>query len=104
MQAGRLSDTGPGERRVFAFITDPAIDLGVYKELSPGHQLNIYEPYYQNCKYGFILEYFVKSKLAQRLMKQLKNLEIADAGVYKECKIPKDLITPEKEKPLYVWR
>ena len=103
LQAGRLSDTGPGERKIFAFITDPAIDLGVYKELSQGGELNIYEPYYQNCKYSFILEYFVKSKPAQRLVEQLKNLEIADAGVYKECKIPKDLNTPEKEKALYVW-
>ena len=103
LQAGRLSDTAANERKVFAFITDPAIDLRVYKELSPAGELNIYEPYYQNCKYSFILEYFVKSKPAERLVEQLKNLEIADAGVYKECKIPKDLNTPEKEKALYVW-
>lgn len=103
LQAQRLTDSGPNERKIFAFITDPETDLGLYKDLSRQGQLNIYEPYYQNCKYCFVLEYFVKSKLADGLVEQLKNLEIADAAVYQECKIPKDLNTPEKEKALYVW-
>ena len=103
LQAKRLSGTGPDERKVFAFITDPATDLRMYKHLSGQGQLNIYEPYYENCKYCFVLEYFVKSKRAEELVDQLKHLEIADAAVYQECKIPKNLNAPEKEKGLYVW-
>jgi hypothetical protein len=103
LQAERLSDTGPDQRKVFAFITDPATDLRLYKDLSRQGQLNIYEPYYQNCKYCFILEYFVKSKLAEGLVEQLKALQITDAAVYQQCKIPKNVNAPEKENALYVW-
>ena len=103
LQAERLSDTGPDQRKVFAFITDPATDLRLCKDLSRQGQLNIYEPYYQNCKYCFILEYFVKSKLAEGLVEQLKALQITDAAVYQQCKIPKNVNAPEKEKALYVW-
>jgi hypothetical protein len=103
LKAGRLTDTGANERKVFAFITDPATDLRIYEDLLPEGQLNIYEPYYENCKYGFVLEYFVKSKFAERLVGQLKNPEITDAAVYHECKISKDPNTAEKEKALYVW-
>jgi hypothetical protein len=103
LQAERLSDTGPDQRKVFAFITDPATDLRLYKDLSRQGQLNIYEPYYQNCKYCFVLEYFVKSKLGEELVEQLKTLEIADAAVYQQCKIPKNVKAREKEKALYVW-
>ena len=103
IQAERLSDTGPDERKVFAFIRDPATDLEIYKHLSPQGQLNIYEPYYENCKYCFVLEYFVKSKLAEELVEQLKHLEITDAAVYQECKIPKSLNMTQNEKAFYVW-
>jgi hypothetical protein len=103
LHAERLSDTGPDERKVFAFITDPATDLRLYKDLCRQGQLNIYEPYYQNCKYCFILEYFVKSKLAEGLVEQLKALQITDAAVYQQCKIPKNVNAPEKENALYVW-
>jgi hypothetical protein len=103
LQAERLTDAGRNERKIFAFITNPAIDVRIYKDLSPKGQLNIYEPYYQNCTYRLVLEYFVKSKFADGLIRQLKNLEIADAAIYQECKIPKDLNTVEKEKRLYEW-
>ena len=103
LQAERLTDAGHNERKIFAFITDPAIDLRIYRDLSPKGQLNIYEPYYQNCKYCLVLEYFVKSKFADGLVEQLKNLEIVNAAVYQECKIPKELNIPEKENQLYVW-
>ena len=103
LQAGRLSDTGPDERKIFAFITNPAADLTIFKELCPQGQLNIYEPYYENCKYCFVLEYFVKRKLAGGLVEKLKNLEIVDAAVYQECKIPKNVTAPVKEEAFYVW-
>ena len=104
LQAEQLTAAGPNERKVFAFITDPATDLTVYKDLSRDGKLNIYEPYYQNCKYAYVLEYFIKSKQAEGLVEQLKKLETAtDVAIYQEFKIPKNLNAPEKEKESYVW-
>ena len=103
LQAECLTDASPKERKIFAFITDPATDLTVYKDLSRDGKLNIYEPYYQNCKYAYILEYFIKSNQAESFVEQIKNLETTDAAIYKECKIPKNLNAPEKEKETYVW-
>ena len=103
LQAEQLTGAGPNERKIFAFISDPRADLKVYKDLSENAKLNIYEPYYQNCKYAYILEYFVKSKQAESLLEQLKKLEATDAAIYQECKIPKNLSAPEKQNELYVW-
>ncbi|MEO9023174.1 MAG: hypothetical protein ABI237_15395 [Ginsengibacter sp.] len=103
LQAEQLTGVRPNERKVFAFISDPATDLMAYKDLSRDGKLNIYEPYYQNCKFAYILEYFIKSKQAEGLVEQLKNLDTTDAAIYRECKIPKDLNAAEKEKETYVW-
>ena len=103
LQAEWLNSAGPNERKIFAFITEPTNDLSAFKDLSQEGKLNIYEPYYQNCKYAYILEYFVKSKQAESLVEQLKKLDATDAAIYRECKIPKNLIATEKEKEFYVW-
>jgi len=103
LQAEQLTGVGPNERKVFAFINDPGTDLKVYKDLSENAKLNIYEPYYQNCKYDYILEYFVKSKQAESLVEELKKLDATDAAIYQECKIPKNQSVPEKQNELYVW-
>lgn len=101
--AQRLTGSGTNERKIFAFISDPSTDLTVYKNLSKDAKLNIYEPYYENCKYAYILEYFIKSKQADDLVEQLKNLDTNDVAIYKEFKISKNLNVPDKEKEFYVW-
>lgn len=104
LQAERVTGCGPNERKIFAFISEPATDLKVYKDLSKDGKLNIYEPWYQNCKFAYILEYFIKSNQVDGLLEQLKNLNTTDAAaIYKECKIPKNLNAHEKEKESYVW-
>ena len=103
LQAEQLTEAGPNERKVFAFISDPQTNLMVYKDLSREGKLNIYEPYYQNCKYAYILEYFIKSNQAEGLVEQLKKLDTADAAIYQVCKIGKNLHAAEKEKELHVW-
>ena len=103
LQAEWLNSAAPNERKIFAFINEPTADLRPFKDLSREGKLNIYEPYYQNCKYAYILEYFVKSKRAESLVEQLKKLDANDAAIYRECKIPKNLIGTEKEKEFYVW-
>ncbi len=103
LQAEKLTGAAPNERKVFAFISDPRTDLQVYKDLSREGKLNIYEPYYQNCKHAYILEFFIKSNQAEVLVEQLKNLDTADVGVYEEIKIVKNQKAPEKEVELHVW-
>ena len=103
LQAEQLTGVGSNERKVFAFINDPGADLKAYKDLSENAKLNIYEPYYQNCKYDYILEYFVKSKQAESLVEELKKLDVNDVAIFKECKIPKNLNATEKQNELYVW-
>jgi hypothetical protein len=103
LHAERLTGCNPNERKVFAFINDAAADLEIYKRLSPEGKLNIYQPYYHDSRYQFIFEYFVKSKKAEDLVQQLKKAGTADVAIYRECKIPKNLKTTEKEKQFYVW-
>lgn len=103
LQAERLTGTASTEKKVFAFISDHTIDLEVYKDLAQGNDLNIYEPYYLNCKFAYILEYFVKTKQAGHLAEQLRNLNASDVAVYQECAIPDNLGVPEKEDELYEW-
>ena len=102
LQAERLHDTIGSESKIFVFLTDPKVDLTVYKKLFVPCKLNIYEAYYENCKYAYILEYFVKTKDASALREQLILHDIAEIEIYKECAIVKNLKN-NKEKDLYVW-
>ncbi len=103
LQKERLHDANPGEKKVFAFLTNPRANLTLYKKLSAGSaDLNIYEPYYENCKYAYILEYFVKNKHVAPLLEQLKQHDIIEAGVYKKCTFVKS-VEKDTAKALYVW-
>lgn len=103
LQTEKLDGAGPKERKVIAFIGDSRTDLMAYKDLSAEGKLNIYEPYYQNCKHAYILEYFVKNNQAEILLEQLKNLDTTDVAVYKEFKSVKNKNVPVQEDDLHVW-
>lgn len=103
LQAENPDGAGPNESKVIAFIGDPQTDLQAYKDLSVEGKLNIYEPYYQNCKHAYILEYFVKNNKADILLEQLKNLDTTDVAVYKEFKSVKNKNVPVEEEDLHVW-
>jgi hypothetical protein len=85
LQAGRMNDTHVDESKVFAFLTSSKADLNMYKQLSAHGKLNIYEAYYENCQYAYILEYFVKNKYVIELLEQLKQHDVPEIGIYKEC-------------------
>ena len=84
-QAERINDAHPDESKVFAFLTNPASDTGIFSQIPNHGKLNIYEAYYENCQYAFILEFFVKNKHLTQLLEQLKLNNVPDMGVYKEC-------------------
>lgn len=102
LRAERLHDTIANERKVFVFLSNPKVDLNAYKELSTPFKLNIYEAYYENCRYAYILEYFVKTKDAPALLEHLELYDISEIGIYKECTLVKNL-KKNKEKDFYVW-
>jgi hypothetical protein len=82
---GRKEDAAEGEEKVFTFIQDPQTDLSFYRKAAAANELNIYEAYYENCAYAYILEYFIKSSAVSALCEQLKDLTPAEIAVYKEC-------------------
>ncbi len=87
LQEDRKDNVHAGESKVFAFITDPTIDLGIYRQLSAYSKLNIYQAYYENCSYAYILEFFVKDKYVSVLQEQLKLYSVNDVRAYKEMLI-----------------
>ena len=84
LQAEWMKDAHAGESKVFAFLTQPQVDLNLYRQLSVHSKLNIYEAYYENCQYAYILEFFVKNKYEAELLVKLKQNGAAEAGIYKE--------------------
>ena len=84
-QLERKDDAHADESKIFVFITNPQTDLNSFKKMPVSAKLNIYEAYYENCQFAYILEYFVKNKFSAELHEQLKQQEAAEIGVYKEC-------------------
>lgn len=84
LQMERKGDTHANESKVFVFINSAQTDIEAYRNLSVHSKLNIYSAYYENCKYAFILEYFVSNKYAEALMEQLNQFKGIETGVYKQ--------------------
>ncbi len=102
LQEERPDDAMRGEHKLFIFITDPKVDLTIYKGVSVACKLNIYEAYYENCKYAYILEYFVKAKDATILQTELSLHSSDEVEIYNEFASPKNL-QENKERDFYVW-
>lgn len=102
LEANRLHNANSNESKIFVFLTDPRADLDIYKQLFGKTNLNIYQAYYQNCRYAYILEYYTKTRDGAALLEQLKNYDTADVGIYKEYAHIKNPGN-EKEKEIYVW-
>ena len=71
--------------KILVFSKDPQTDIDAFKKLTNYSHLNIYEAYYESCKYAYIFEFYVKESIADDFKKQLQ-VEItgAEIGVYKE--------------------
>lgn len=70
---------------VVVFAKDNRADIGALKKMEGYSHLNIYEAYYESCKYVYIMEFFVKESACEDFMKNpaLINHSI-EAGIYKE--------------------
>jgi len=85
LQEERTGETRKDESKIFVFLISPKVNLDVYRRTGIDVQLNIYEAYYENCKYAYIHEFFVKNNCVLELLKQLEKLNPCEIGVYKEC-------------------
>lgn len=102
LQANRLHHAASNERKIIIFLSDPRADLKIYKQLLAGGNLNIYEAYYENCRYSFILEYYIKTKDSLAMLDQLKQYDISDIGIFKEYAHIKN-VEGDAKKDFYVW-
>ena len=87
LQEERMNETRGDESKIFVFLTSPQVNLNAYRQIRVDTQLNIYEAYYENCKYAYIHELFVKNKYVSELIEQLKKLNPCEIGIYKECSV-----------------
>jgi hypothetical protein len=72
------------ENRIFVFFTSPRIDLEACRQGARPGKLNIYEAYYENCSYAYILEIVVKSKDLSVVLEQVGQCNPAEIDVYRE--------------------
>jgi hypothetical protein len=87
LQFNRKGDPANDEYKVFAFVTNPQTDLAVFNQLCAKNNLNIYEAYYENSQYAYILEFFVKKSAEAALLEQLHNKHLTEAGTYRACRL-----------------
>lgn len=85
VQSEKTSDAHPDESKVFVFLSGPGANPEAYKQLPNHGKLNIYEAYYENCQYAYILEFFIKGKQLTSLLEQLALLSPGETSVYREC-------------------
>ena len=75
----------PDDIKVLVFAKSPQVDVTALKTITGYNHLNIYEAYYESCKYAYIFEYFVKDAALETFREQLNAQGVvAEIGVYKE--------------------
>jgi hypothetical protein len=87
LQEEHNDDAKADESKLFVFLNYSNKDFSPYKQLQFPIKLNIYEAYYENCTYAYILEYFVKSKHVEQLNDQLQQYNAVAVEIYKECNL-----------------
>ena len=86
-----LHDEEKGGVKVFAFLDHHETELDFFQQQSCRH-LNIYEAYFENCTYSYIMEYFIEENEVPVLVKQLKTRTGIEVDVFKECSLVQSLI------------
>jgi len=77
-----------GYVKIMAFVGHNENDIEFYRRLPNFRYLNIYQAYYENCAYGYIMEFFSKEADAPLLIDQLRSRTGSEAALYKDCKVP----------------
>jgi hypothetical protein len=75
----------PDMIKMLVLTKDNYTDIESYKKMLGYTHLNIYEAYYESCKYLYIFEFYVKEAHASDFRKQLDvHSHLSEIGVYKE--------------------
>jgi hypothetical protein len=75
--------------KVMAFINHDQANIEKYTQLAPYRYLNIYQAYFENCMYSYILEFFTSEDEASGLLRELKTCPGTEAEIYKACAVQK---------------
>lgn len=73
------------ENKLFIFISESPLDIDEFKIKLGAGTLNVYEAFYENCKFQYILEFFAKSGQVSRAIAELKLRHSDKSGIYKIC-------------------
>ncbi len=73
--------------KAVVFIKDQQADMDFYRRLQFYRKLNIYQAYYENCAYAWILEYYLKETEVPEFMPQLSKVLIDEVAFYEECPV-----------------
>ena len=76
------------DTHLIAFISHEETDIDHYRRISLYRHLEIHQAYYENCAYGYVLEFFVPDADAGVLLLLLKQRPGVEAGIYKDCLVP----------------
>lgn len=80
------ADSRPAEvHKLYVFVEKKCPDIEDMARLQTAHSLNLYEAYYENCKYAFILEFAVTEKNAPSLQAELRDAGFETEGDYYPC-------------------
>jgi hypothetical protein len=71
--------------KLIAFISHEEYDVDYFRTLPLYSRLTIYQPYYESCSYGYVMEFFVPEIDADDLARQIKERKGTEVGTYKEC-------------------
>lgn len=83
IQEEKSGSTDINESKIFILLN--YTDISFYKQLQFPGKLNIYEAYFENCVYTYILEYFIKNKDIAELKEKLHQYNTTGINIYKEC-------------------
>lgn len=72
-----------GDVKVIAFLAANDTDMEFYHRQTYRH-LNIYEAYFENCAYSYILEFFIQEPEAPALVDQLRSRRGVEVALFKE--------------------
>ena len=85
-----------GETKIIAFLPHGEQELDFYRRQSFRH-LDIYEAYFENCAYGYVLEFYLYEQDGPELLAQLRTRPGIEAAQYKECSVASAL----KKSPVH---
>lgn len=75
------------DSKLVAFTRQDETDIDFYRRLSFHYPLNIYQGYYENCLFGYMLEFFAPETNLLELAQQLKQHPGVESGIYRDCRV-----------------